>query len=100
GESAAEARRRRLREGPAAYDNELHYGEANRRRARQFLRLSDHAIADRPGRRWALGEPGAAGGYGPDDRTGEIPAVADLLGVAPESPGVAQQPLAPWMTGE
>jgi putative peptidoglycan lipid II flippase len=118
----AESRRRRLRAQPAAYDNELHYGESNRRRAREFLGRNENAVADRRGRRWARdpgGDPGgepagrrgpahSAGGpdgpdddrWRPDDRTGELPVTVDLLGVAPESPGIAQQPLAPWMTGE
>ena len=117
----AESRRRRLRAQPAAYDNELHYGETNRRRAREFLGRNENAVADRPGRRWArdpAGEPEGGGGGGepapgppgqarpgdhrwsPDDRTGELPVTVDMLGVAPESPGIAQQPLAPWMTGE
>ena len=118
----AESRRRRLRAQPAAYDNELHYGESNRRRAREFLGRNENAVADRRGRRWArdpggdpAGEPAgrrgpahSAGGpdgpdddrWRPDDRTGELPVTVDLLGVAPESPGIAQQPLAPWMTGE
>ncbi|HEX6424171.1 MAG TPA: hypothetical protein VFZ79_11870, partial [Acidimicrobiales bacterium] len=51
GESEAESRRRRLRAQPTAYDNELHYGETNRRRAREFLGRNENAVADRPGRR-------------------------------------------------
>lgn len=88
-----------MRARPGAYDNELHYGEANRRRASEFL--DENAIADRPGRRWARApdEPGRRR-YSPDDLTGELPLSADMFGLAPESPGVAQQPLAPWMTGE
>ncbi len=38
--------------------------------------------------------------YEPDDRTGEVVVPIDMFGLAVESPGVAQQPLAPWMTGE
>ena len=49
-------RRRRRRMQPQDYETELHYGEANRRRAREFLGLSDSAVADRPGRRWARGD--------------------------------------------
>jgi putative peptidoglycan lipid II flippase len=94
-------RRRRRRMQPQDYEAELHYGEANRRRAREFLGLSESAVADRPGRRWARGdEPATASPYRPDDLTGEMPVPADMLGLAGESPGVAGQPLAPWMTGE
>ena len=90
-----------MRARPGAYDNELHYGESNRRRASQYLGLSENAIADRPGRRWARrpDDPDRSR-FAPEEMTGELPMPADLLGVAPESPGVAQQPLAPWMTGE
>jgi putative peptidoglycan lipid II flippase len=93
-----------MRARPGAYDNELHYGEGNRRRASQFLGLSENAIADRPGRRWARGpedpdDPDRSR-YAPEETTGELPIPADVFGVAAESPGVAQQPLAPWMTGE
>jgi putative peptidoglycan lipid II flippase len=97
-----EARRRRLRAGPEAYDNELHYGEANRRRAREFLGASESSIADRPGRRWARrpdDEPAPHDPYAPDDLTTELPVAADMFGLAAD-PGVARQPLAPWMTGE
>jgi hypothetical protein len=95
-----EERRRRRRMQPEDYETELHYGEANRRRAREFLGLSESAVADRPGRRWARGDEPTTGGYRPDDLTGEMPVPADMFGVAAESPGVASQPLAPWMTGE
>jgi putative peptidoglycan lipid II flippase len=90
-----------MRARPGAYDNELHYGESNRRRASQFLGLSENAVADRPGRRWARrpDDPDRSR-YAPEEMTGEFLMPADLLGLAPESPGVAQQPLAPWMTGE
>ncbi len=90
-----------MRARPGAYDNELHYGEGNRRRASQFLGLSENAVADRPGRRWARAtdDPDHSR-YAPDDLTGELPVAADMFGLAPESPGIAQQPLAPWMTGE
>ena len=90
-----------MRATPNAYDAELHYGESNRRRASQFLGLSEHAVADRPGRRWARAatDPDHSR-FAPDDLTGELPIAADMFGLAPESPGIAQQPLAPWMTGE
>ena len=54
------------------------------------------------------GRPGAAArpardladvDYQPDAPT-EILAPVDVFGLAAESPGVAGQPLAPWMTGE
>jgi putative peptidoglycan lipid II flippase len=38
--------------------------------------------------------------YAPDALTGELALPADMFGLPVESPGVAQQPLAPWMTGE
>ncbi|MGH9232394.1 MAG: hypothetical protein ACRD0R_03500, partial [Acidimicrobiales bacterium] len=38
--------------------------------------------------------------YAPDELTGEVVVPTDMFGLAVESPGVAQQPLAPWMTGE
>jgi putative peptidoglycan lipid II flippase len=60
-------------------DEELHYGEANRRRARQF---------------------GHDGPYDSDEPTVELAVHSDVFGLAAESPGVVQQPLAPWMTGE
>jgi putative peptidoglycan lipid II flippase len=94
-------RRRRRRMQPEDYETELHYGEANRRRAREFLGLSESAVADRPGRRWARGDEATRnGGYRPDELTGEMPVPADMFGRAAESPGMAGQPLAPWMTGE
>jgi len=85
---------------PDDYETELHYGEANRRRAREFLGLSESAVADRPGRRWVRGPEGAEGRRRDEDLTGELPVPADMLGLTAESPGVASQPLAPWMTGE
>ncbi|HEX5946643.1 MAG TPA: murein biosynthesis integral membrane protein MurJ [Acidimicrobiales bacterium] len=90
-----------MRAAPNAYDTELHYGESNRRRASQFLGLSENAVADRPGRRWAraASDPDHSR-FAPEDLTGELPIAADMFGLAPESPGIAQQPLAPWMTGE
>ncbi len=94
-------RRRRQRMHPQDYDTELHYGEANRRRAREFLGLSESAVADRPGRRWArAGDEQGASRYRPDDLTGELPVPADMFGLAADSPGLANQPPAPWMTGE
>jgi len=45
--------------------------------------------------------PGAASGwYEPEAPTIEVPLVDDMFGLAAESPGVANQPPAPWMTGE
>ncbi|HET6949990.1 MAG TPA: murein biosynthesis integral membrane protein MurJ [Acidimicrobiales bacterium] len=69
-----EPRRRRV-----PRDDDLHYGEANRRRAREF---------------------GNHGAYEPEAPTVELAVQHDVFGLAVESPGVAQQPLAPWMTGE
>jgi putative peptidoglycan lipid II flippase len=91
----------RARERPVAYDRELHYGETNRRRAREYLGLSDDAPPERSGRRRARAAADAdRSRYAPEDMTGELPVPADMFGLAPDSPGVAQQPLAPWMTGE
>jgi putative peptidoglycan lipid II flippase len=42
----------------------------------------------------------ARGYYEPDAATTELVAHHDVFGLAAESPGVAHQPLAPWMTGE
>jgi len=100
-ESTTADARRRMRMAPGAYDNDLHYGESNRRRASQFLGLSDNAVADRPGRRWArASDDPDRSRYAPGEMTGELLLPADVFGLAAESPGVAQQPLAPWMTGE
>jgi putative peptidoglycan lipid II flippase len=60
-------------------DEELHYGEANRRRAREFGHDDPHD---------------------PEAPTVELAVHSDVFGLAAESPGVVQQPLAPWMTGE
>jgi putative peptidoglycan lipid II flippase len=83
-------------------DEELHYGAANRRRARQFLGLREGAQGgeDRPAGSEPHDADPAGGRYSPDDLTVELPMQADMFGLAAESPGVAQQPLAPWMTGE
>src|SRR5690606_36738380 len=57
---------------------------------------------DRPGPRrprWAGAEPPAYR-WSPAEVTGELPLPADMFGLAPESPGLAQQPPGPWMTGE
>lgn len=88
-----------MRPRPEDYDNELHYGEANRQKARQFLGLSQSAADRRAGRRRIGGDEPDLSRYAPEELTGEIPIVADVFGTV-ESPGVAQQPLAPWMTGE
>ena len=75
--------RRRRRMQPEDYETELHYGEANRRRAREFLGLSESAVADRPGRRWArAADAPGTGRYRPDELTGEMPVPADMFGVA------------------
>ena len=91
-----EERRRRRRMQPEDYETELHYGEANRRRAREFLGLSESAVADRPGRRWARGDEATrTGAYRPDDLTGEMPVPADMFGLAAESPGRRQPAAGP-----
>jgi putative peptidoglycan lipid II flippase len=80
------------RRGPT--DRELHYGEENRRRARQFMT----GRARRPER---PPEPSSVpGGYEPEAATIELPVVDDVFGLTAESPGVANQPPAPWLTGE
>ncbi|HLT69071.1 MAG TPA: murein biosynthesis integral membrane protein MurJ [Acidimicrobiales bacterium] len=102
-----EPRPRRVRR--AVRQEELHYGEANRRRAREFFGRSTGAT-DRPEDaggappppwrlRWGGAEP-PAGRWAPEEVTGELPLPADMFGLAPESPGLAQQPPGPWMTGE
>jgi putative peptidoglycan lipid II flippase len=78
-------------------DEELHYGAANRTRAGEFTRRRDDIGPARRGRR--SGRGGADVDYQPDAPT-EILAPVDVFGLAAESPGVAGQPLAPWMTGE
>jgi putative peptidoglycan lipid II flippase len=73
-------------------DPDRDYGEANRRHARQFA-------AGRTRRPPAAPEP-APGWYEPEAPTIELPVVDDVFGLAAESPGVANQPPAPWLTGE
>ncbi|MFO7280394.1 MAG: murein biosynthesis integral membrane protein MurJ [Thermoanaerobacterales bacterium] len=107
-----EPRARRVRR--SVDEAELHYGEENRRRAREFFGRSPGAATgaegggaappggDRPGPRrlrWAGAEPPAYR-WSPEEVTGELPLPADMFGLAPESPGLAQQPPGPWMTGE
>jgi putative peptidoglycan lipid II flippase len=68
------------------------YGEANRRHARQFA-------AGRTRRPPAAPEP-TPGWYEPEAPTVELPVVDDGFRLAAESPGTANQPPAPWLTGE
>jgi putative peptidoglycan lipid II flippase len=70
------------------------YGEANRRHARQFA----SGRARRP--KAAPEATPAPGWYEPDAATIELPVVDDVFGLTAESPGVANQPPAPWLTGE
>jgi putative peptidoglycan lipid II flippase len=86
--------RGRRRVPPPDYDAELHYGEANRRRAREFLGLREGRADRRTRRRAGDGEP-----WPDEELPGEQPP-ADILGMTAESPGLAGQPVAPWMTGE
>jgi putative peptidoglycan lipid II flippase len=75
-------------------DPDRDYGEANRRHARQFA-------AGRTRRRPTAPEPAPSPGwYEPEAPTVELPVVDDVFGLAAESPGVANQPPAPWLTGE
>jgi putative peptidoglycan lipid II flippase len=70
------------------------YGEANRRHARHFA-------SGRARRPKAAPEPTPGPGwYEPDAATIELPVVDDVFGLTAESPGVANQPPAPWLTGE
>ena len=86
----------RQRGGPrrrVAPDPQRDYGEANRRHARQFA----------SGRRRppAASEPSPVPGwYEPEAATIELPVVDDVFGLTAESPGVANQPPAPWLTGD
>ena len=80
-------------------DEELHYGEANRARASEFAR-SQPAGGPGSGRRSRRPLPDLTDvDYQPDAAT-EILMPLDVFGAAAESPGVVNQPLAPWMTGE
>jgi putative peptidoglycan lipid II flippase len=70
------------------------YGEANRRRARQFA-------SARPERRENPSQPAPVPGwYAPEAATIERPIVDDVFGLTTDSPGAANQPPAPWLTGE
>ncbi|HKE74314.1 MAG TPA: hypothetical protein VKB57_11900, partial [Acidimicrobiales bacterium] len=82
------------RRAPRPQDNELHYGEANRRRASEFAAEGNGRRTRRPPAppRWS--------DYEPEASTVELAVHQDVFGLAVESPGVTQQPLAPWMTGE
>jgi putative peptidoglycan lipid II flippase len=85
------------RRGPrrrVAPDPQRDYGEANRRHARQFA-------SGRVRRPPAASEPTPVPGwYEPEAATSELPVVDDVFGLTAESPGVANQPPAPWLTGE
>jgi putative peptidoglycan lipid II flippase len=85
-----------LRRGPRRRvppDPGRDYGEANRRHASQFA----SGRVKRP----PAGEPARVPGwYEPEAATSEIPVVDDVFGLTAESPGVANQPPAPWLTGE
>ncbi len=75
-------------------DPERDYGEANRRHARQFA-------SGRVRRPPAAPDPAPVPGwYEPEAATMELPVVDDVFGLTAESPGVANQPPAPWLTGE
>jgi putative peptidoglycan lipid II flippase len=75
-------------------DPDRDYGEANRRHARQFAAGSTRRPPATP-------EPTPAPGwYEPEAATIELPVIDDVFGLTAESPGVANQPLAPWLTGE
>jgi putative peptidoglycan lipid II flippase len=80
-------------------ESELHYGEENRRRARQFnaRRARPRGAEEPPPPSKPIPAPGW---YEPEAPTIEVPLADDMFGLAAESPGVANQPLAPWMTGE
>jgi putative peptidoglycan lipid II flippase len=75
-------------------DPERDYGEANRRHARQFA-------SGRVRRPPAAPDPAPVPGwYEPEAATMELPVVDDVFGLTAESPGVANQPPARWLTGE
>src|SRR5919106_2442022 len=78
---------------------DLNYGEENRRRARRFAaRGAEPPPGPEPGP-----EPTPVpmpGWYEPEAATIELPVVDDVFGLTAESPGVANQPPAPWLTGE
>jgi putative peptidoglycan lipid II flippase len=92
---AAEPRQRRGPRRRVAPDPQRDYGEANRRHARQFA-------SGRVRRPPAASEPTPVPGwYEPEAAaTSELPVVDDVFGLTAESPGMANQPPAPWLTGE
>ena len=93
-ESPAEPRARRGSRRRVPADPERDYGEANRRHARQF----ESGRAARPE---AAQQPAPVPGPDePEAATSELPVVDDVFGLTAESPGVANLPLAPWLTGE
>ncbi|MGH9193354.1 MAG: lipid II flippase MurJ, partial [Acidimicrobiales bacterium] len=93
-ESPTEPRARRGSRRRVPADPERDYGEANRRHARQFE-------SGRAGRPEAAQQPAPVpGSYEPEAATSELPVVDDVFGLTAESPGVANLPLAPWLTGE
>jgi putative peptidoglycan lipid II flippase len=90
----AEPRERGSPRRRVAPDPQRNYGEANRRHARHFA-------SGRVRRPPAAPEPTSVPGwYEPEAATSEIPVVDDVFGLTAESPGVANQPPAPWLTGE
>jgi putative peptidoglycan lipid II flippase len=75
-------------------DKELDYGEANRQHARQLA-------SRRAGRADAPAQPAQVPGwYEPEAATMELPIVDDVVGLTTDSPGLVNQPPAPWLTGE
>ncbi|MGH9228231.1 MAG: murein biosynthesis integral membrane protein MurJ [Acidimicrobiales bacterium] len=93
-EGPAEPRERRGSPRRLPPDPERDYGEANRRHARQFE--SGRARRPEPAQQPAP----VPGWYEPEAATIELPVVDDVFGLTTESPGVANQPVAPWLTGE
>jgi putative peptidoglycan lipid II flippase len=90
----AEPRQPRGPRRRVAPDPQRDYGEANRRHARQFA-------SGRVRRPPAASEPTPVPGwYEPEAATIELPVVDDVLRLTADSPGVANQPPAPWLTGE
>ena len=90
-------------DAPAGLRHELHYGEANRRAAPASSRPQRERVADRPGRRLGPAPPTAGPTSATEprrpDRRDACPGRHVRRG-PPSRPGVANQPLAPWMTGE
>jgi putative peptidoglycan lipid II flippase len=93
-EQPAESRGRGGAPGRLRPDADRDYGEANRRHARQFAAGRTRRPRDAPG------ATPAPGWYEPEAPTVELPVVDDVFGLAAESPGAANQPPAPWLTGE